>query len=175
MHMINNESHFKMEWSFSTAQNLSLAGMIIGSMLCIVGLGAPYWLVIKGLVGGSVGLFMACRLQEFSEKDCRMIDMNSDILALHVFVHNKDVFTTTVMNVYVASYGWAFFLYCGGVGLLGLASIMACFSAPEYPIGGMVLGYPWPAAVIVTQTGAHLYTPSAGARSTGLKVTADRL
>nr|KAG5709662.1 hypothetical protein BaRGS_027687 [Batillaria attramentaria] len=157
-----------MAGSFSTAQKLSLAGMFIGSMLCFVGLGAPYWLVshiqIEGLgvpdelVGGSVGVFMVC-LQALGEEECLMIDMNDDILAPAVFAHNMDVFTTTVMNVHVASYGWAFYLYCSGVGLLGLTSIMACFSAPENPIGGMVLGHPGPAAVIVTQTGAHPYLP----------------
>ncbi|KAK7501254.1 hypothetical protein BaRGS_00007379 [Batillaria attramentaria] len=208
-----------MAGSFSTAQKLSLAGMFIGSMLCFVGLGAPYWLVshiqIEGLgvpdelVGGSVGVFMVC-LQALGEEECLMIDMNDDIQWLYVpricgsacvlvggicglvalclaccgrgsrflplgvvcflaaaagavapavFAHNMDVFTTTVMNVHVASYGWAFYLYCSGVGLLGLTSIMACFSAPENPIGGMVLGHPGPAAVIVTQTGAHPYLP----------------
>ncbi|KAK7501256.1 hypothetical protein BaRGS_00007381, partial [Batillaria attramentaria] len=215
----SNDSTFKMPGSFSTAQKLSLAGMFVGSIMCLVGLGAPYWLVTDielggesipdKLVGANMGVFMICG-HVLGEEECDFLSTDSDTqwlfvtricgsacvlvggicglvalclaccgrgsrfvplgvvcflaacagaVAPGVFSNNMDILTTSVMSVKVVTYGWAFYLYCSGVGLLGLVSIMACFSAPENPIGGMVLGHAGPAAVIVTQTGPHPYVP----------------
>ena len=61
-----------------------------------------------------------------------------------------DVFTTSILDYKLASFGWAFYLFCAGVGILGVVSFMACFSAPENPIRGMILSQP---ASIIVNTG----------------------
>lgn len=215
--------------TFGTGQKLSLAGMFVGSMMCLVGLGAPYWLVldptiegvhIPGAVAeGNMGVFMVCgevlkgtKLlgEDLHLGGCEMLPMDDTGSALHIvrlcgcacvlvggicglaalclaccgkgtrFValgvvcflaaavgaaapiifaqKGGNLLTTSVLDWKLFSYGWAFYLFCAGVGLLGVVSIMACFSAPENPIGGVVFGHPGP-SVIVAQTGPNPYLP----------------
>lgn len=68
-------SGITMTTEYSTIQKLSLAGIVIGTLTCIVGAGAPYWLVsdprvpdsysiigevVDKTVKANVGLFMYC-------------------------------------------------------------------------------------------------------------------
>lgn len=206
-----------MPGTFSTAQKLSLAGMFIGAVMCLIGLGAPYWLVtdisVDGVhvsdnfIGANLGVFMVCG-RYLGQEQCKMLPMDDDsnfmyavrvcgsvcvlvggicglaalclaccgrgsrfvilgvicfiaaaigAVAPGVFANNFDVFTVTIMGSHVLSYGWAFYLFSGGVAVLGVVSIMACFAAPENPIGGLVLSHVQSGpSVIVAQSHTHM-------------------
>ena len=74
---------------YSTIQKLSLAGTVIGALMCLVGACAPYWLVsdphglsgLADLVGKFakvyMGLFVFCG-ETFGETTCKMFDMDND-------------------------------------------------------------------------------------------------
>lgn len=75
-----------------------------------------------------------------------------------IFNKNMNVFTSSFMDIKLASYGWAFYMFCAGVGILGVVSFMACFSAPENPIRGMVYSQPAaPTTVVTTQNQQQLF------------------
>ena len=67
-----------------------------------------------------------------------------------MFAKNTDVFTESILGFKIASFGWAFYVFCVGLGILGLVSFMACFSAPENSIRGMVFSQPVPPTTVVT-------------------------
>lgn len=60
------------------------------------------------------------------------------------FARNMDVFTSSVAGFSAFSFGWAFYVFCCGVGLMGISSIAACFSTPERTssVGGLILSQP---------------------------------
>ena len=76
---------------YSTVQKLSLAGTVVGALMCVVGACAPYWLItdpqgfsgIGQLVGkvvkGYMGLFVYCvQVKLLDEKECHLFDMDND-------------------------------------------------------------------------------------------------
>ncbi|XP_076458611.1 uncharacterized protein LOC143292308 [Babylonia areolata] len=213
----------KMTAQYSTIQKLSLAGMVIGSILILVGAGAPYWIVsdphgfgeIADLVGravkGSLGLFMYC-VEVLGHSECQTIDMDNDSGWFHsarvgaavcvlvscvcgaislclaccscckrfivlgildflaavagaysiaVFSNNTGTFTESILDFKVSSYGWAYYMFIGGVGTVGVVSFMACFSAPENPLRGMVLSRPGggPQVVVSSSTTTNTHHP----------------
>ena len=81
-----------MTTNYSTVQKLSLAGIVIGAVMCAVGAGAPYWLVFDpqglGLLGSvaseivdaSTGLFMFCiefSVLGYGQKGCQLLGFAS--------------------------------------------------------------------------------------------------
>lgn len=77
---------------YSTMQKLTLAGMVIGSLLCFVGACAPFWIIsnpqgpgefglvsklVNKVVKGSLGLFVYC-LEMVGQTDCKAIDTDND-------------------------------------------------------------------------------------------------
>lgn len=87
----------KMPYSnFSTAQKMALAAMVIGSLMCLVGTGVPYWVVLNGndmsvsseVAEVDIGLWMYCG-QFLGSTECKVIPWddisgNSVVLALSV-------------------------------------------------------------------------------------------
>ena len=73
---------------YSNIQKLSLAGTVIGALMCAVGAGAPYWIVsdpqgfsgwgslVGKVVKGYMGLFMYC-IEVLGEEKCDMLPMDS--------------------------------------------------------------------------------------------------
>ncbi|KAK7112615.1 uncharacterized protein [Littorina saxatilis] len=191
--------------NYTNIQKLSLAGVVIGALLCIAGALSPYWIVsdpqgfdlvgtiVGKIVKGNLGLYMYCvEVKLLGEKNCEVFEIGDQggwfhtsrvcgsacvLLAILsgsislclaccncckrficlgilsflaavsgaacaiMFAKNTDVFTSTIADFKLSSYGWAFYLFCAGVGLLGLVSFTACFASPDNPIRGMVLGH----------------------------------
>ncbi|XP_076458416.1 uncharacterized protein LOC143292113 [Babylonia areolata] len=48
-----------------------------------------------------------------------------------MFSSDTEILTQTFLGVKLLSYGWAFYVFCAGVGVLGLASFVACCASPE--------------------------------------------
>lgn len=82
--------------NFSTAQKMALAAMVIGSLMCLVGTGVPYWVVLNGndmsvsseVAEVDIGLWMYCG-QFLRSTECKVIPWddisgNSVVLALSV-------------------------------------------------------------------------------------------
>lgn len=212
-----------MTQQYSTVQKLSLAGMVIGAILCLVGVCSPYWItsdpqgfgefdLAGNVVKGSLGLFICC-IELLGQKKCEAIEPSNDSGWFHsaqvgasvcvllgiisagiamclacctcckrfivvgivsfvaaasgayciiVFSRNTETITGSIAGFQVTSYGWAYYMFIGGVALLGVVSFTACFSAPDNPIRGMVLSQPAPSQVVVsssstTTMGQHPY------------------
>ena len=72
---------------YSTVQKLSLAGMVVGGILCLVGAASPYWIVsdpqgfsfvgqlIGKVVKAFVGLYMFC-IEAVGEKECTILKID---------------------------------------------------------------------------------------------------
>ncbi|KAL8559144.1 hypothetical protein ACOMHN_046192 [Nucella lapillus] len=211
-----------MAQQYSSMQKLSLAGMVIGAIMCLVGTCTPYWItsdpegfgvfdIVGKAVKGSLGLFMVC-LEVLGESGCKAIESSTDSGWFHtaqvgasgcvllslvcagiamclaccgcfkrffvlgilsflagrfifvdfislsgayciiVFSKHTKSFTGSILGFQMTSYGWSYFMFIGGVGLLGLVSFMACFTAPENPLRGMVLRPSAPSQVIVSSS-----------------------
>eukprot|EP00745_Piridium_sociabile_P018573 TRINITY_DN27881_c0_g1_i11.p1 TRINITY_DN27881_c0_g1~~TRINITY_DN27881_c0_g1_i11.p1 ORF type:complete len:239 (-),score=48.28 TRINITY_DN27881_c0_g1_i11:446-1162(-) len=59
-----------------------------------------------------------------------------------VFSNNTESFMGSIKGFQVTSYGWAYYLFIGGVGTLAVVSFTACCSAPNNPLRGIVLRQP---------------------------------
>nr|KAG5709657.1 hypothetical protein BaRGS_027682 [Batillaria attramentaria] len=181
--------------TFSTGQRLAIGGMFLATAVCVVGLGAPYWLmadlaefgVTSDVLNAHMSPFMYCAKIGDSQ-ECDTIPFNIDdvdgtsawflavrlcgmvcvflgalcalvtlilcccgrgsTLALGIICFiaagigaaaaaifatkykDDNFWTSSAMNLKLMEFGWAFFLYCGGCGLLGLVSILACICKP---------------------------------------------
>ncbi|KAL8559143.1 hypothetical protein ACOMHN_046191 [Nucella lapillus] len=199
--------------TYSTAQKLSLAGMVIGALMVVVGGCAPYWLVldpdgfsfsslVTKVVNANMNPFVWC-IEVLGQMECRIVDLvitvewlqsvrvtvagsivvgglcgfislclacctccqrlifvgvlgfltaGAGIFGAVVFYKNIEVFTTSIFSFQITSLGWAFYVYCVGVGIMGLLSFVACFAAPEHSnnaVHGIVVSQPPPTQLAI--------------------------
>ena len=78
-----------MTGQYSTVQKLSLAGMVVGGLMCLVGAGSPYWLVsdpqdesglsqlVSKVVKYYIGLFMTC-IEVLGQEKCKFSEVDND-------------------------------------------------------------------------------------------------
>ncbi|PVD38565.1 hypothetical protein C0Q70_01181 [Pomacea canaliculata] len=120
---------------FSTLQKLALAAIVMGGIMCLVGLIVPYWAVF-GIDGaeGDLGLWMLCG-KIWKVSSCGIIPF----------------FLT---GVELARYGWGLYVFGAGFVVLALASFVACFAAPVNPPVGYIVGTSSP-TVVVAQSSSN--------------------
>ncbi|XP_070186864.1 uncharacterized protein [Littorina saxatilis] len=210
-----------MRTEYTAVQKISMAAMVLGAGMCVVGGLAPYWIVsdpqgfddvvslVSQVVKGRLGLLMYC-LEVLGVSGCEVYgagtaSANGDswiskelllgvlcmllgvvaaflVLCLAcctccrrliclgiisflsavagaacaaLFSQDAEIFTARVAGFQLASYGWAIYVFCIGVALLGLASFAACFATPPMSSqgAGTVISQP-PTTVMVNTDNA---------------------
>lgn len=78
--------------------------------------------------------------------------------ALGSFARNTEIITSEISGFKVSSYGWGFYIFLGGVIVMGVVSFTACFAGPNNALRGMILSHA-PASVIVQTSSTMSNTP----------------